>query len=199
MIVVLSSTNRGKAAEFQQLLQGVNLQIKSLDEFKTLPPYDETASTFIENALGKARHAATLLNQPTLADDSGLCVTALNGAPGIFSARYAGNNQAADNRKKLLDNLKHRPFEQRQAYFYCTLVFMRHANDPAPLIADASWPGYIALEEKGEGGFGYDSIFFLPEFQATAAELPTAIKNQISHRGKAMQKLLRLLQENNLI
>ncbi len=199
MIVILSSRNAGKLREFRELFADTALQIKSLSEFNTIPEYIETAETFVENAIGKARHAAHLLNQAVIADDSGLCVAALDGKPGIFSARYAEQNNDAANRKKLLTALENIPHEKRQAYFYCVLVFMRNAHDPSPIIVDASWHGMIAETEKGENGFGYDPLFYIPEYNCNAAELAPELKNQISHRAQAFKKLMLAFKENNIL
>lgn len=199
-MIVIPTHNPGKLKEFRQLFTNTPLQIQSLSECDvTIPEYIETAETFVENAIGKAHHAARLLNQPVMADDSGLCVAALNGQPGIFSARYAEKNNDAANRAKLLAALKNVPQEKRQAYFYCVLVFMRHAHDPSPIIADAGWQGRIAETEKGENGFGYDPVFFIPEYQCTAAELAPELKNQISHRAQAFKKLMQAFKENEMI
>ncbi|MBP9654889.1 MAG: RdgB/HAM1 family non-canonical purine NTP pyrophosphatase, partial [Rhodocyclaceae bacterium] len=148
--------------------------------------------TFVENALAKARHAAAHSGLPALADDSGLCVEALHGAPGVLSARYAGDPKSdARNNEKLLTHLKEHT--NRKAHFYCVLVLVRAAHDPQPIIAEGEWPGEILPEQQGEGGFGYDPLFFVPEFGQTAAEMDSETKNRVSHRGRAMQKLIERL------
>ena len=157
---------------------------------------EETGLTFVENALIKARHAALITGLPAIADDSGLAVAALCGAPGIYSARYAGTKaKAHDNIKKILMELKDIPDENRHASFHCLLVFLSHAKDPTPLVCDGKWSGIILHSPKGENGFGYDPIFYVPEQKQTAAELSPSLKNQISHRGMALQSLLKLLPE----
>ena len=157
---------------------------------------DETATTFIENALLKARHAARLSGLPALGDDSGICVDALNGAPGLYSARYAGvHGDSGANIAKLLDMLHGVPEAQRGAHFYCVVVLVRTADDPAPLIAQGRWNGRILDTARGSGGFGYDPVFFDPRLAAGAAELEPAIKNRVSHRGQALAQLREQLRE----
>jgi XTP/dITP diphosphohydrolase len=154
-----------------------------------IPEAEEPHCTFVENALAKARHASKLSGLPALADDSGLCVAALGGAPGVYSARYAGEPKSdARNNQKLLADLGDTP--NRNAHFVSVIVLVRHADDPQPLIAEGEWHGEILPAERGEGGFGYDPMFYLPKFDKTAAELDAAIKNQQSHRGRAMQQLI---------
>jgi XTP/dITP diphosphohydrolase len=154
---------------------------------------DEPHFTFIENALAKARHASRASGLPALADDSGICVAALGGAPGVYSARFAGEPKSdARNNAKLVELM--RAQTDRRAHYYCVMVLTRHADDPEPIIADAAWHGEIILEARGSGGFGYDPYFFLPELNITAAELPAARKNRISHRGKALAALVAKLQ-----
>jgi XTP/dITP diphosphohydrolase len=148
--------------------------------------------TFVENALTKARHTAKLTGLPALADDSGICVNALHGAPGVFSARYAGEPKSDQNNNlKLIKDLE--PHTDKSAYYYCVLVFVRSENDPQPIIADGRWPGEIVSTARGAGGFGYDPYFWLPEFQMTVAELSAEQKNTHSHRGKALQELIKKL------
>ncbi len=156
-----------------------------------VPDADETGLTFVENAILKARHAAQLTGLPAIADDSGLEVDALNGAPGIYSSRFAGGGASdADNLQKLLAELKEVPEDQRTARFQCLMVFMSHAEDPTPLICQGSWEGRILFAPQGENGFGYDPLFWVPGEQCTSAELPSELKNRLSHRGQALQKLL---------
>jgi len=190
--IVLASGNKGKVAEFSQLFSSYHISVHPQSEFN-VDDVPETGTTFVENAIIKARHAAQITGLPAIADDSGLVVDALNGAPGIYSARYAGehgNNGA--NCNKLLDAM--RGETQRQARFLCVLVFMRHANDPTPIICQGEWHGEISLEASGKGGFGYDPIFYVGEENATAAELDKTLKNKISHRGKALKQLMQQLQ-----
>jgi len=186
--VVLASGNAGKLKELVVLLAPLGIELVSQRRLG-IADADETASTFVENALIKARHASDASGLPALADDSGLVVRALDGAPGVRSARYAGSpsNDAANNRK-LIAALT--GVDDRRAYYYCAIVFVRHHADPAPLIATAEWHGTIVDEPKGTGGFGYDPHFFVRELERTAAELPADVKNNISHRGLAVAALL---------
>ena len=186
--IVVATSNPGKLAEFQALLQNGSIQLILQDA--NMSPIEETGSTFIENALIKARHAAHYTPYPVLADDSGLVIPTLQGAPGIHSARYAGATaDAKANQDKLLAALSNKAADERQAYFYCCLVYLRYPTDPIPLIAEGSWQGYIALSPQGEHGFGYDPIFYLPTLQMTAAQLTPAEKNHLSHRGQALSLL----------
>lgn len=189
--IVLASNNQGKLKEFHQLLAPLGLSVHSQAEFN-VPDSPEPHFTFLENALCKARHAAKLTGLPALADDSGICVPALGGAPGVFSARYAGEPKSDDkNNQKLVQQLQ--GFDDRSAYYYCVLVFVRSENDPQPVIADGRWNGVIVDHPAGDGGFGYDPYFFLPEFGKTAAELTSIEKNGISHRAQALQALIQKL------
>lgn len=191
--IVLASSNKGKVAELSQMLAGRNIDIIAQS---TLGVSDaaETGLTFIENAIIKARHAALTTGLPAIADDSGLAVDALGGAPGIYSARYAGEG-ATDklNIDKLLANMQAIPAPQRSAQFHCVLVYMRHAEDPTPLICHGIWHGEIATSAIGEHGFGYDPVFWLSHENCSAAQLTPSQKQQLSHRGKALQRLLQLL------
>ncbi|WP_367608199.1 RdgB/HAM1 family non-canonical purine NTP pyrophosphatase [Legionella sp. W05-934-2] len=182
--IFIATANRGKIAEFQQMLTDKTI-VSFVDT--NFPSPEETGLTFIENALIKARFASEQTKLPALADDSGLVVPALQGEPGIYSARYAGEdgNHAA-NMAKLLEKMDNFPPEKRQAYFVCVLVYLQHAHDPMPLIAVGEMQGRIHHHPQGQGGFGYDPIFFLPEYQCTAAEIAPKLKNAISHRGKAL-------------
>lgn len=198
--IVLASGNRGKLVEFKQLLSDCAFEVIAQSELQ-IPDAEETGLSFVENAILKARNAAQHSGLPALADDSGLEVDALDGAPGIYSARYAGvaSSDAANN-KKLLEALavippEKSPSQKRGARYQCVLVFMRHANDPSPLICQGTWEGEILAAPRGDQGFGYDPLFFIPALQKTAAELPTTQKNQLSHRGQAMQLLLAALRE----
>ncbi|MCX7515100.1 RdgB/HAM1 family non-canonical purine NTP pyrophosphatase [Frateuria sp. STR12] len=187
--LVLASGNRGKLAEFETLLAGSGFEVVTQGSLGVLD-IEETGTTFVENALLKARHAARITRLPALADDSGLCVEHLDGAPGLYSARYAGSHgDAAANRAKLLHALEGVPAERRGAFFICVLVLLQHADDPAPLIAEGRWQGRISEAERGDGGFGYDPLF-LPEGQTlSAAELDRSLKNRLSHRGLALARL----------
>lgn len=192
--IVLATANPGKLRELQAVLAGLDFEIVPQSAFG-VPEAEETGLTFIENALLKARNAAFYTGLPALADDSGLAVDALGGVPGIYSARYAGAG-AGDraNIGKLLAELEGVPAERRTARFVCVLALLHHPADPTPLICQGSWEGTILTEPRGEGGFGYDPIFFAPGEQRTAAELEPAVKNQISHRGQALVLLRRYLQ-----
>lgn len=202
--IVLASGNRGKLAEFKQLLSDCTFEVIAQSELQ-IADAEETGLSFVENAILKARNASQHSGLPALADDSGLEVDALHGAPGIYSARFAGlptdnakNNDAANN-KKLLEALADVPIEKRSARYQCVLVFMRHASDPSPLICQGTWEGEILTAPRGDQGFGYDPLFFIPALQQTAAELPPAKKNALSHRGKAMRLLLAALRERVLL
>lgn len=183
--IVLASHNQGKIRELSLLLADLGIEVLSQADF-AIADVAETGLSFVENAIIKARHAAKLSGLPALADDSGLCVDALLGAPAIYSARYAGEhgNDAA-NMARLLAEMADKSC--RRARFVCVLAFCRHADDPTPIIAQGQWWGEIALEAQGEGGFGYDPVFYLPELGKTAAQLSAVEKNQMSHRAKALQ------------
>lgn len=187
--IVLASGNAGKLAEIQNALADFGVELISQKSLGVIDAI-ENGLSFVENAIIKARHAATITDLPALADDSGLEVDFLNGAPGIYSARYAGENaNDAANNQKLLDALKNVPVEKRSARFVCVLVYMRHANDPMPLICRGSWQGRILEQPDGDGGFGYDPLFFVPDLNLTAARLSKTEKNTISHRGQALSEL----------
>lgn len=191
--LVLASGNKGKLKEFSDILAPLNIELSAQSDFN-IGSVEETGTTFVENAILKARHAASISGLPALADDSGLVVHALNGEPGIYSARYAGADASdSENIDKLLAEMDDVQTAQRRAFFFCTLVLMRHSNDPTPLIAQGKWHGTIALSPSGTEGFGYDPVFYVPELNCCAAELEKAEKNKISHRGKAVQELLRQL------
>jgi XTP/dITP diphosphohydrolase len=186
--LVLASNNAKKMKELNALLAPLGFEVIPQGQLG-IPEAEEPHCTFVENALAKARHASKLSGLPALADDSGLCVAALGGAPGVYSARYAGEPKSdARNNQKLLADLGVNT--NRAAHFVSVIVLVRHADDPQPLIAEGEWHGEILPAERGEGGFGYDPMFYLPEFDQTAAELDAAIKNQQSHRGRAMQQLI---------
>lgn len=195
--VVLASSNRGKLREINQILAGLGMEAVAQSDF-TVPDVEETGLSFVENAILKARHAAQLTGLPAIADDSGLEVDALDGAPGIYSARFAGVDASdADNLQKLLEDLKDVPEAERTARFQCLMVFMAHAQDPTPLICQGSWEGRILFTPQGGNGFGYDPVFFVPGENCAAAELSPRIKNRLSHRGQALAKLLAALTPNH--
>jgi XTP/dITP diphosphohydrolase len=185
--LVLASGNAGKIKELQALLP--NYALIPQTQFN-VSEIEETGTTFVENAILKARHAARISKLPAIADDSGLVVAALNDAPGIYSARYAGQSATdTENITKLLHELDGVPLAQRHAYFFCVLVLMRHADDPCPIIAQGRWDGYILEQSQGHHGFGYDPIFGVSSHDCSAAELSFDIKNSLSHRSKALKKL----------
>ena len=189
--IVLASGNAGKLREFNAMMSDLGLEFVRQSEFG-VSDADETGLTFVENALIKARHAAQATGMPAMADDSGIVVDALGGAPGLYSARYSGAGDAANN-TKLLEALKDVPDAQRTARFYCCIVYLRHADDQLPIIAEASWEGIILHELSGANGFGYDPLFYVPTHGCSSAELPPEEKNRISHRGQALRKLHKLL------
>ena len=188
--VVLATGNPGKVAELSELLKPLNKQIIAQSEF-AIEDAAETGTTFVENAIIKARHAAKITGLAAIADDSGLAVDYLNGAPGLYSSRYTGEDaNDHDNVLKLLDAMKQVPPAQRGAEFHCVLVYLRHADDPAPLICHGKWRGSITEEIHGAGGFGYDPVFWVEQHQATSAQISKAEKNALSHRGIALRQLL---------
>ena len=185
--IVLATGNPGKAREFNDILGAANLMIRPQSDFG-VPDADETGLTFVENALIKARNAATHTGQPAIADDSGLEVDALNGAPGIYSARYAGPKaNSEENNRKLLHALDGLPEQDRTARFICLIVYLRHADDPAPIIAQGTWEGRILTEPVGDNGFGYDPVFYVPSHECSSAQLDPVEKNRLSHRGQAIR------------
>jgi len=187
--IVLASSNSGKLAEFNDLLADSGLHVEPQSAFN-VPDAEETGLTFVENALLKARHASRISGLPALADDSGLCVHHLRGAPGLYSARYSGQHgDNAGNNARLLRELDGVPTEQRGAFFICVLVLLQHADDPAPLIAEGRWHGHVLTEQRGTHGFGYDPLFLPEDETVSAAELPPGLKNRISHRGRALALL----------
>jgi len=191
--LVLASGNAGKLREFHQLLAPLGFDVRPQADFD-VPEVEETGLTFVENALLKAREASRVSGLPALADDSGLEVDALNGAPGIYSARFAGEPKSdARNNARLLERLAEVPEGQRTGRYWCVLVYLRHAEDPVPLIVQRSWEGEILAHPRGEGGFGYDPLFWLPEQGMSVAELSPAEKNRLSHRGRALQALVEAL------
>ena len=189
MKIVLATGNKGKLAEFQHLLESLPFDILPQSDFE-VPEAVEDGLSFVENALIKARHASRLTDLPAIADDSGLEVDALNGAPGIYSSRFSGENATdRQNNLRLLSLLQEVPREQRTARFHCLLVYLRHAEDPTPLICQGTWEGLIGFTPEGDNGFGYDPLFYIPELGCTSAQLGKEEKNRISHRAKAMALL----------
>jgi XTP/dITP diphosphohydrolase len=187
--IALASGNRGKLAEFNHLLADSGLDVVAQGELG-VEDIEETGLTFVENALLKARHASRVTGLPALADDSGLCVDALGGAPGLYSARYAGTHgDNAANNARLLRELDGRPDAERRAFFICVLVLLRHPDDPAPLVAEGRWHGRVLHAPRGDGGFGYDPLFLPDGHTLGAAELDKTLKNRISHRGQALAQL----------
>jgi len=189
--LVLASNNAGKLREFSAMLAPIGFELHPQGEFD-VPEAEEPYPTFVENALAKARHASRLTGLPALADDSGVCVNALGGVPGVLSARYGGEPKSDErNNEKLIADLA--PHVDKSAYYYCVLVFVRHANDPQPVIAEGRWNGEIITQARGTGGFGYDPYFWLPADGKTVAELSSDEKNQLSHRGQALRMLVEKL------
>ncbi len=191
--LVLASSNAGKLREFQRLLSPLGIDVVAQADLD-IPDAEEPHATFVENALAKARHASQLARLPALADDSGVCVNALAGAPGVYSARYAGEPRSdARNNAKLIEALARA--SDRRAHYYCMLALTRHADDPEPILAEGRWHGEIVAAPRGTGGFGYDPHFLDLQSGLTGAELPLEHKNRISHRGLAMRALIARLQE----
>ncbi len=194
--IVLASNNAGKVREFNQLLSDSELEVVPQSEF-SVPDIEETGLSFVENAILKARNAAQHTGLPAIADDSGLEVDALGGAPGIYSARYAGAGaNDLDNLEKLLDRLRDVDDDQRSARFQCLMVYMRHAQDPTPRIFQGTWEGRILRHPRGSGGFGYDPVFLVPDMNRASAELPPDVKNRLSHRGQALRQLVASLRSH---
>lgn len=190
--LVLASGNAGKLKEIEPLLAPLGWDVRPQSDWG-IEDAVEDGLTFVENALIKARHAAKHTGLAALSDDSGLVVDALGGRPGLRSARYADGGGPEANNRKLLAELAGVPEERRGAHFVCVMVFLRHEDDPAPLIASGKWPGRIMTAARGEGGFGYDPVFYVPDRDVTAAELPIGVKNSISHRGQALSAMLGML------
>jgi len=189
--LILASNNAGKLKEFSEILGPIGFTLHPQGEFD-VPEAEEPFATFVENALAKARHAARLTGLPALADDSGVCIKAFGGAPGVYSARFAGEpkSDARNNEKVIADLAAH---ADKSAYYYCVLVYVRHADDPQPVIADGRWNGEITAEARGTNGFGYDPHFFIPALGKRVAELTSAEKNALSHRGQALRALVEKL------
>ncbi len=193
--IVIASSNAGKLREFEQLLSSRGFELIPQSNF-AMKDADETGTTFVENAIIKARHACAQTGLPAIADDSGIEVDALHGRPGVYSARYSGlNANDTDNNNKLLAELASVPAEKRTARYHAVLAYMRHADDPTPILCHGSWEGIILTEARGQNGFGYDPLFYVPSHNCTAAELEKTEKNRISHRGLAMAELLVRLQK----
>ncbi|GAC13949.1 XTP/dITP diphosphatase [Aliiglaciecola lipolytica] len=193
--IVLATGNKGKVKEFERLLENFPYEVVPQSAFD-LTDADETGTTFVENAIIKARHAAKLTGLAAIADDSGLAVDALGGEPGVYSSRYAGNDASdQQNVDKLLQALANVAEENRTARFLCVIVFMQSAEDPTPIICQGEWHGHISQVRRGEKGFGYDPVFWVSSQNQTAAQLPAEVKNRLSHRGKAMAKLLDCLSD----
>ncbi|OUD16182.1 RdgB/HAM1 family non-canonical purine NTP pyrophosphatase [Thioflexithrix psekupsensis] len=187
--LVLASSNAGKVREFTEILAEYNCVVVPQSQYQ-VQDAEETGLSFIENAILKARHAAQCTGFAAIADDSGLEVDALQGAPGIYSARYAGQGASdTENVQKLLNALREVPESQRTARFQCAIVLLRHAHDPMPLVCCGTWEGRVLFEPRGQGGFGYDPVFYVPTHQCSAAELPAVVKNQLSHRAQALRAL----------
>lgn len=188
--IVLASNNPGKVREINQLLASQQITVVAQKEFD-IPDAIEDGLSFVENAIKKARHAARLSGLPAIADDSGIEVDALHGAPGIYSARFAGEGASDQaNLEKLLAELATVPEAERSARFQCLMVYMRHAEDPTPIICQGTWEGSILFESRGDNGFGYDPVFYVPTHHCSSAELSAEVKNSLSHRGQALRKLL---------
>ena len=193
--IVFASSNPGKVREINQLLATLDLHVQPQSEFGVVDA-EETGLTFVENAILKARNAAQHTGLPAIADDSGIEVDALNGAPGIYSARFAGEGASDQaNLEKLLTEIEGVPEAQRSARFQCLMVFMRYTNDPTPLICQGTWEGRILLAAQGDNGFGYDPVFYVPTHDCSSAELPADVKNALSHRGQALRQLVAALEQ----
>ncbi len=193
--VVLASNNKGKVREINAVLEELSIKVTPQSEFN-VEEAEETGLSFVENALIKARNAAEHTNHPVIADDSGIEVPALDGRPGIYSARYAGVGASdEENLNKLINDIKDLSEEDRMAQFVCVMVYMRHANDPIPVISQGIWKGTLLSKPRGKNGFGYDPIFFVPTHDCCSAELSPEVKNQISHRGQALRQLVKLMYE----
>lgn len=189
MKIILASKNQDKINEIKKILNGTGVLLKTCNDIE-IPEVDETGSTFVENAILKARSASIVTGMASIADDSGIEIEYLNGRPGIKSARYSGENATNEmNNVKLLDELRGVPYEKRKACYRCVMVYMKFPDDPFPIITSGSWNGYITEKPAGENGFGYDPLFFLPEYNKTSAQISSKEKNKISHRAKALNEL----------
>lgn len=197
--IVLASSNPGKVREINELLSQLDISVIPQSEFK-VEDVEETGLTFVENALLKARNAAAHTGLPAIADDSGIEVDHLNGAPGIYSARFAGENASDQaNLEKLLNDLQGVPEAERTARFQCLMVYLRHAEDPTPIICQGTWEGRILTAARGHNGFGYDPVFYVPTHHCSSAELTPEIKNSLSHRGQALKNLVAALKERHRV
>ncbi len=197
--IVLASGNAGKVREINKLFAGTGIEIVPQSEFN-VPEVPETGTTFVENAIIKARHAAECTGLPAISDDSGIEVDALDSRPGVYSARYAGENASdQDNNNKMLEELKGVPEAERTARYQCLIVFMRSHTDPVPIITQASWEGRILEAPDGDGGFGYDPIFYIPSEKCSGGQLPLELKNTMSHRAKALQAMLQAFKKHQYI
>ncbi len=195
--IVLATGNAHKVREIGEILAPLGIEVEPQNKY-AVPEADETGTTFIENAIIKARNAAKHTGHAALADDSGIEVDALNGTPGVYSSRFSGAGATDEkNLQKLIDMMKDVPESLRTARYHCVMVYMRHADDPAPLVCHATWEGVIAIERKGTNGFGYDPVFYIPSLGKTAAELSPEDKNDISHRGKALRMLTESFTKQN--
>ena len=191
--LVIASGNQGKLRELAALLEPLDYEVHTQAEFN-VPEVPETGTTFVENAIIKARHAAEITGLPAVADDSGIEVDALDGAPGVYSARFSAPDATDEkNNALLVEKLRDVPEDQRTARYRAVIVYMKHAKDPSPIICEGSWEGRIVLEPRGTGGFGYDPYFFVPTHGCTSAELPAEEKNRLSHRGQALRQLVEKL------
>ena len=189
MKIILASKNQDKINEIKKILNGTGVLLKTCNDIK-IPEVDETGSSFVENAILKARSASLVTGMASIADDSGIEIEYLNGRPGIKSARYSGENATNEmNNIKLLDQLRGVPYEKRKACYRCVMVYMKFPDDPFPIITSGSWNGYITEKPAGKNGFGYDPLFFLPEYNKTSAQISSKEKNRISHRAKALNEL----------
>lgn len=196
MNIVLATNNKGKIKEFKEIINNTNINLVLQSEYN-VPSVDETGTTFVENAIIKARNASKYTGLPSIADDSGLSVDCLNGQPGIYSSRYSGENTTdQENNRKLLENISKCENKLRTARYWCVIVFMKHYEDPTPIICQSSLEGIIVDKPKGTNGFGYDPLFYLPELDKTVAELPIEIKCKLSARGKCVRQIVEIL--NNI-
>ena len=197
--VVLASSNTGKLREIGDMLKGLHMEVLLQAQFH-VPEVEETGLSFVENAILKARNAARYSGLPAIGDDSGIEIDALEGKPGIYSARYAGTGASdEDNLRKLIGEIRQIPEGKRSARFVCCMVYLRHADDPDPVLARGVWEGVAITEPRGSNGFGYDPVFYVPTHHCTSAELPPAVKNQLSHRGQALGQLMEKLQAEDSV
>ena len=191
--IFMATNNKGKQKEFRELFAAYKIEVKFPQDLDHYEEPEETAETFLENALIKARYGAKVSGLPCLSDDSGLCVPALKGAPGVYSARYAQKNDDEANKQKLIQEITKVPEQERGAFYCCVLMLIQSEHDPMPMAFQGTWHGVIRPEPVGAGGFGYDPLFYIPELNQTAAELNAIDKNRLSHRGQALQKMLAFL------